>query len=324
MRSSFIKKFLNMSIFVTFSVTTLSALNFSTSITNSYNYIFAYGKIRSGDTYKLSKIYKSLPKNRQTIVVFNSGGGELRAGLRLGTYLKKHHIGSAVSKNGICASSCALAFLGGRDLYGRKLMILPYGSKLGYHSFYYRNSRYVSTQKVQSDFSYLFKYFNYVGAPSALLTKMLDTKSGDMYWITQRNNRYLTLKKGVVTHYSSNIANSAPSKVESIKNYFNRINSTIRANSGFSRGYVALNYNDYNSWLAKNLRYIYVKNIKVLKHNRVRVKTYYMLKNYKKICTYNTYKLQKVSNGWSIVSKSVKPCNRYAKRVSKSYLYKLP
>jgi len=325
MKSSFFKNFFNMSIFVTFSVTTLSALNFSTSITNSYNYIFAYGKIRSGDTYELSRIYKTLPKNRQTIVVFNSGGGELRAGLRLGTYLKTHHIGSAVSKNGMCASSCALAFLGGRDLYGRKLMILPYGSKLGYHSFYYKNSRYVSTQKVQSDFSYLFKYFTYVDGPNSLLSKMLDTKSGSMYWITQRNNRYLPLKKGVSIYYSKNENfSNTPSKIESIKNYFNKINLTLRADSGYSNGYVALNYTDYNSWLTQNLRYIHIEDIKVLRHNRVKVKTYYMLKNYKKICTYNTYKLERTTNSWSIVAKRVQPCNSYAKRVSKSYLYKLP
>jgi len=323
MKNILLKKILNMSIFVTFLVTTLSALNFTTSITNRYNYIFAYGKINSGDLYKLSRIYKTLPKNRQTIVVFNSSGGELREGLKIGIYLKKHHIGSAVSKNGVCASSCALAFLGGRDLYGRKLMILPYGSKLGYHSFYYKDNRYVSVEKIQNDFSYLFKYFTYVGGPNALLSKMLDTKSSNMYWITQRNNRYLPLKKGVYFSKTNNVKNTF-SKIESIKNYFNKINLTLRAESGYSNSYVALNYTDYNNWLAQNLRYIYISNIKVLKNNRVRVKTYYMLKNYKKICTYNTYKLKRASNSWNIVAKSVKPCNRYARRVSKVYLYKLP
>jgi len=324
MKSSFFKNIFYMGIFVTLSLTTLSALNFSTSITNRYNYIFAYGKIRMGDVYRLSRIYTKLPKDRQTIVVFNSGGGELRAGLELGKFLKKNHIGSAVSKNGICASSCALAFLGGRDLYGRKLMILPYGSKLGYHSFYYKNRMYVSAQKIQSDFSYLLKYFNYVGGPTELLTKMLDTKSNNMYWITQGNNHYLPLKRGVSLYYRYNSTNNKFSKIESVKKYFNKINMALRAQSGYSNSYVALNDSDYNSWLSNNLKYVYVKNITVLKHNRVKVKAYYMLKNYKEICTYNIYKLKQSYNNWDIVAKSVKPCNSYARRVSKRYLYKLP
>ena len=311
---------------------TLSALTFNTSVTDRYNFIYAYGKIIHGDVYRLSRIYKKLSKNKQTIIVFNSGGGELRAGIKLGIYIKKNRIATAVSRNGICASSCALAFLGGRDIYNRAMMILPTRSKLGFHSFYYKNSKYVSSEKVLQDFSYLIKYFHYVNAPEYLLTKMLDTNSNNMYWITQRNNRFLPLKRGLKLSYASlsnkkidrykhkNIYNS---KVEAIKNYFGTINLAIKANSGYSSRYVALNSTAYNNWLSRNLKYIYIKKIKLLKHNRAKVSVIYMLNNYQRICTNNTYRLKRIKGGWSIASKQINLCSkRY--NISKSFLNKLP
>jgi len=315
-------------IIVTFSINTLSALVFTSSTTNNYNFIYAYGKFIAGDKHRLNRVYNNLPKNKQSIIVFNSRGGELRAGIEVGKFLKNHHIGSAVSKNGICASSCALAFLGGRDLYGRKLMILPHNAKLGYHSFYYKNSLFVSSQKMQEDLSKLLNYFSYVNAPSTLLTKMLNTKSSNMYWITQRHNRYLTLQKGLENYNNkfakienTNKYSRANSKLETIKKYFNLVNSAI--GSYRNRYYVALNSNSYNLWLAKNLKYVFLKNIKVLKKNRIKTKVEYIFNNYTKICSNNIYKMRHSRYGWEIVSKSIRPCNKKIK-LSKNILNNLP
>ena len=334
MKINIYNKFIKMGIFVTLSFSTLSAMSFNSYNKGLYNFIYASGKIRSGDVYKLSRSYRKLPHNKQTIVVFNSGGGEMSAGIQMGNFLKQNHIGSAVVRNGMCASSCALAFLGGRDLYGKKLMILPNSSKLGYHSFYYRNQKYVTSDKIQKDLSYLMKYFNYVNAPSGLITKMLDTSSGHMYWITKSNNRFLSLKSGVSRYrfsksstpvYTTQTNAGVASKFAYLKSYFNTVNMVIRANNGYQSGYsVALNSNTYNTWLSNNLKYAYISKIHIYKHNIVKVKAAYMLTNGERACTNNTYKLRRSADSWKIVYKRIIPCNRHSKRVIKRVRNELP
>ena len=326
---------ISLSIFITVSLSTLNAMSFSSIDNGYYNFIYASGKIRKGDTYKLSRAYKKLPHNKQTIVIFNSGGGEMSTGIQIGNYLKQHHIGSAVAKRGMCASSCALAFLGGRDLSGNKLMVLPYGSKLGYHSFYYRNQRYVSSDKVQKDLSYLMKYFSYVNAPSDLVTKMLSTPSGSMYWITSSNNRYLNLQRGLKnvsfenkdqSRYTYKTNDSSESKIAYIKSYFDKVNMVIKANRGYQSSYTtALNANSYNNWLANNLRYAYITKMHLYGNNIIKVKANYMLSNGQRACTNNTYKLRQTNdNNWRVVYKRIVPCSKHSSRVIRRIKNELP
>ena len=77
-----------------------------------------------------------------SIVMFNSPGGDLAGGLKLGEMLRRLGMTSVVAETfpnpdghfqltraGVCASSCAYAFLGGVD------RSLAKGSRLGFHQF---------------------------------------------------------------------------------------------------------------------------------------------------------------------------------------------
>jgi len=334
MKSKILDNFVKMGIIVTVSLSSLTAMNFKVNKLKRNNFIYATGKINSGDLYRLTRIYNKLPRNKQSIVVFNSDGGEMNTGIKIGTFLKKHHIGTAVMQNGRCASSCALAFLGGRDLYGRKLMILPSNAKLGYHSFYYKDRTKVAYQKIERDISYLIKYFNYVKAPISLITKALDTNSNNMYWITRDNNHYLPLKNGLNIYSASNVYKRrmvtgsiySQSKISYIKNYFNTVNMVIKANKGYyyNNKTIALNSRGYNNWLSANLRYAYVEKVFRKKNNQVDAKVIYMLRNGERACSQNSYYMKQTIKGWTISSKRIKPCNRHSRKVLRKIKNMLP
>ena len=303
----------------------LSAMSYSVNSNYlGYNLIYASGQIRHGDLYKLQRKYRNVSKNRQTIVVFNSNGGELREGLKIGRFLRDNHIGSAVRKNSICASSCALAFLGGRSKSGAKLLILPNSSKLGFHAFYYKNGNYVRLNKVQKDLSNLFSYASYIGAPNYLMSKMFNTSSKEMYWINHRDRRALNLKRGLNQINFSNYAkttNQNPiytpqiSAITYIKEYISKINNTISSNKGFtSYGNVALN-SRYKGWLSNNLKYAHIEKIKQLSLNKVEAKVVYSLINSQRLCSTNVYNLTKTYSGdWRIINKTYRPCSSKSKR----------
>jgi len=164
----------------------LFGLNFSKTIHNNVNYIYATGIFEFGDTQKLKNI---LPMNsNQTIVVFNSRGGIMSESIDMGYFLKKNHIGTAVKPNGICASSCAFAFLGGTDKNNNALRILPKKSKLGYHTFYYRNK--TSFLGIRRDYNRLIKFIKNMNIPESLKIKIFKVRKNQVYWV-----QYIDIKK---------------------------------------------------------------------------------------------------------------------------------
>jgi len=300
-----------------------------------YNLIYASGHIKRGDLYNLKREYNKLPHNKQTIVVFNSSGGELNEGLKIGRFLKQNGIGTYVRNNGICASSCAMAFLGGRSKSGSKLMILPSNALLGYHSFYYKNGNYVRLNRVQKDISGVLNYASYVGAPNYLMAKMFDTDSKRMYFINNQDRRALGIKRGLkIKSYNRRYASADNINVVNrdsaenyIKKYLKSYNNLIASNSGnfYSSDNIALNSNGYKSWLSKNLRYIHLEHIRERSYNNVEAKVIYSLRNGKRICSINRYNLQKTYNrGWIITSKQHIACSTKNRRLLRKISKALP
>ena len=311
------------------------------------NLIYGYGKMYQSDLNRLKIKYAQVPKNKQTILVLNSQGGELRAGIAIGKFLKQHRIGAAVKKYGVCASSCAIAFLGGRALNGSKLQILPRGSKLGFHQFYYNNRVYVNASQVQKDLINLMNYVKYVNAPSSLITKMMQTNAQSLYWISNRDRRAYRFRIGYnnisfknhtryaqkepiirnnrVVAPSSNASRYLLTQTSYIRYYLSKVNTYISANRGaFFNNNIALNDIYHKGWLSQNLNYVYIKKIKLTRTNKVEAKIIYSLKNGKRVCSYNTYTLYQSNNGWSINNKTYKGCDHTSRKILKKYASLLP
>ncbi len=311
------KFFDNFKIFLTLLFLTLNSYSMSFAINKNYlgyNLIYASGHIRSGDLNRLKNIYYSLNRTKQTIVIFNSSGGELYEGLNIGRFIKSNHIGTAVRKNGICASSCALAFFAGRDKNGNRLNILPYTSYLGLHSFYYKNGKYVKLTKVQQDLSNILSYSSYVGIPQYLIAKMFKKKYNQMYWINSQDRVALNLKSAIsnkhyIKHYKYNYTRVSPEQY--LKQYFSRINNMINSNkdSSFCSSNIALSTLRYKTWISQNIKYISLKNIKKINKKEVEAKVIYALKSGKRLCSINIYKLNKTRNSYNLIKKEYKNCN---------------
>jgi len=307
----------------------LSALSYSVNKNfSNYNLIYASGKIRHGDLYRLKNTLRKVSKRKQTIVVFNSAGGELNEGLEIGKFLKYRHIGTAVQQNGICASSCALAFLGGRDKYGRKLMILPENSRLGYHSFYYKRN-YVKPATIERDFANVIEYASIVGTPSSILVKMFKTKSSNMYWVKNSDRALLGIKRGLTINKSYHTAkvqkHNYLTQVSYVKNYFNNINYVLRASRGSSfNNSVAYDDISYKDWLSATLKYVHLKRVKLISQNQVEAEVIYSMKNGKRVCSKNIYDLTQNNRKWKILSKQHRGCNYKSRRELKKLAAYLP
>ena len=112
----------------------------------------------------------------QAIVAFESNGGNLLAGIRIGTLIRTRGFATLVRAGSQCASACALAWLGGTVRH------MDDGAKIGFHSA----SRNYSGLRVGSAAGNAFvgAYLNQLGLrPDAVIYV---TKSGpsSMTWLT--------------------------------------------------------------------------------------------------------------------------------------------
>lgn len=107
------------------------------------NQILASGEIFEGDTQKFAKVVAAAPKDENlgvplATVSFESPGGNLFEGMRLGAAIRAEGMPTLVQRGHTCASACAIAYLGGKysgassDAVGRELEV---GARLGYHGF---------------------------------------------------------------------------------------------------------------------------------------------------------------------------------------------
>jgi hypothetical protein len=88
--------------------------------------IVVLGDLQYGDGDRFAQISASLPKS--TMVAFDSPGGNLLAGLKIGETMRARGFGSLVPDGSTCASACAIAWLGGTKRY------LASNARLGFHA----------------------------------------------------------------------------------------------------------------------------------------------------------------------------------------------
>jgi hypothetical protein len=100
--------------------------------------VFYYqGAVTNGDALRLQSEIAKLAPNKRVAILLNSGGGVYEEGKALGRLFYNAKISTFVLGNGgLCLSSCAMAFLGGRDLVtGEPLRAIIQGGSLGFHQF---------------------------------------------------------------------------------------------------------------------------------------------------------------------------------------------
>ncbi len=302
----------------------LSALDFSVHGNNSktLNAIMASGEIQYNDVDKLDRYLSRLPQKKHTAVYFDSPGGNLYGGIRLGKYFRQHRIKTVIQGYKTCASACALAFLGGTDYKGNKWMSSTTKSLLGFHSFSNADGSHSAdsdqTQKTVAD---ILQYGQYVNAPMEIFIKNFSTPSDKMYWFSTREELTLGIKvwdveneRFVKSDYISNKVYNYPasqSPSDFIKKYFSDLKQVpysqtwnMLSNSMKEKA----NLENYTKWWDGQVDRVSLESIKKSRSNVVKVRLKYYMKNGKIICTQDTFTLRENGNSWLIDKQRYKKC----------------
>jgi len=305
-------------------IASLYGLEFSQHGNNSktLNAIMATGEIEYNDVEKLDRYLSYLPKKKHTAIYFNSPGGNLLGGIRLGKYFKRKGIKTVIQGNSICASACALAFLGGTDRNGNKWMSSTTTSLLGFHAVSKGDgTKYADIDQTQRIIAEILKYGHYVDAPMEIFIKQFSTPSNDMYWFSTQeelqfgikvwdvtNNRFINSENIGTKHYTQQSA------VSFIHRYFTDLkrvpyHQTWDMLSDQMKKKVSLQ--QYINWWDKQVESVSIKNIKSLSENMVEVKLHYVMKNGKHICSLDTFILENKKGRWLIKNQKYRKCNKF-------------
>jgi hypothetical protein len=174
-------------LFLVLSTNALRALEFKRHSADSagLNAIAATGRIEAGDSEKLLRYLRTLPGKPNTAIYLGSPGGSLIEGLKLGYLFKEMRIKTVVEgdrPNNLCASACALAFLGGHDSQGRPWRSSTTSSLLGYHQFYCGDGQ--QCRDEQAAVSAILRFGRDVAAPLEIFIEMFNHPPQDMHWFS--------------------------------------------------------------------------------------------------------------------------------------------
>lgn len=178
-------------------VASVSALDFSVhpnaSSMPAVTAIFAEGDIEEGDVERLASFLSTVTVRNTIAIYLASPGGSLFEGMRLGRFFKEHRIKTVVEGNRVCASACALAFLGGRDNDGNPWRSSSSNSQLGFHAFSSAQSV-RDENETQQVVSLVLEYGKEVEAPIELLILNFATPSSSIYWLSEEEICSLGIK----------------------------------------------------------------------------------------------------------------------------------
>lgn len=151
------------------------------------------GEIVSGDMIKLATELKkyNLDEMRNILVMFDSHGGDLFEGIKIGTLLRNldglivsTQVGSIDSPNAICASACVLAYLGGGYRY------LGSDGRIGVHRFSYSNddvdvTPHEAMADAQETSAMIVNHIERSRADTRLFDRMSSTAAEGIDWIPE-------------------------------------------------------------------------------------------------------------------------------------------
>lgn len=171
--SSFISYFLSISASLSADVTVLQAQKLS-----DINVISITGSLIRGDE---NKFIDAALRNPAAIVVLDSDGGDLTAGLEIGKAIHLKGFVTLVPEGGRCASACALAWLAGR------VRGMSDHSLIGFHAAYLGGTGEVAS----AGNAIVGSYLTQLGLPTSAIVYITSSKPSEMQWLTSEDaDRY--------------------------------------------------------------------------------------------------------------------------------------
>lgn len=206
-----LKIFLILSLFLTSGTVNSANIEFEENYLGPFGrslLINVEGTLQDSDTKKLHAIANRINYSSDLAIHinFNSPGGSLVEGLRMGRYISElpglvtTNVGVG-DKTGKCASACVFAYLGGEYRF------LKEGSRLGVHRFYFGNETKITayegvaiSQVMSAEIS---AYLAQAGVDLKVLTLMSQVDAQDIYWIPREELERLRVVTGPILKQSS-------------------------------------------------------------------------------------------------------------------------
>jgi uncharacterized protein len=135
--------------------------------------IVVQGEIVDGDEKTFNT---AIQKYSKGIVLFESGGGDLGTGLAIGETIRMKGFRTGVAPGAQCASSCALAWLGGTERF------LSPTARLGFHAAYRLDGS--IAREVGLGNALVGAYLTRIGLPLQAVIYITKAAPGDMTWLT--------------------------------------------------------------------------------------------------------------------------------------------
>lgn len=144
-------------------------------VTKDLSAIVVMGQILDGDQARFADIALTMPN---AVVVLDSPGGNLVAGIEIGRAIHLKGYATTVAKGDTCASACAIAWLG-----GRKRSLFP-GARVGFHAAYYKDAA-GKTVTASVGNALAGAYLNQIGLPDRAIVFITTKPPEDIAWLTQ-------------------------------------------------------------------------------------------------------------------------------------------
>jgi TPR repeat protein len=136
--------------------------------------VMVSGEFQDGDSERFRSAVAMYPK---ATVAFGSEGGNLLAGIDIGTQIRLRNYETLVPDNAVCASACAIAWLGGTKRFmGRR-------SHIGFHAAY----RQEAGRGIESGAgnAILGAYLSKLGLPDRAIFFITQAPPDSMTWLTK-------------------------------------------------------------------------------------------------------------------------------------------
>jgi hypothetical protein len=225
---------------------------------NGPDIIFVAGDLALGDE---KKFINAALSSGNAVVVLQSPGGSLIAGIEIGKAIHLKGFATYVPDNIQCASACALAWLGGRVRY------MSNTARVGFHAVYVDNGGQAAVSS--SGNALVGAYLNQIGLPPPAIVYITEASPQGMQWLTftdaQRYGidvRPFDLSSAPTIAQTGASGTSSSPQVTSIdKELHELIGATNRSND-FALAYLESKYADQVNYYGKVLSRVSVLNDK--------------------------------------------------------------
>lgn len=192
--------------------------------------ILITGELVSGDAARFTEAALG---NREATVVLASPGGSLQAGIDMGEAARLLDMRTMVPDDAVCASACALAWLGGtRRIMGK-------GAQIGFHAAY-RVTEQGGASVSSMGNALVGGYLNKLGLSDQAIFYITRSDPAAMQWLSEEDALRLGIsvrKSGAALAGSQSLGTPAPRPAEprvtwAVKPYVSKGYQNIRAGPG--------------------------------------------------------------------------------------------